>query len=115
MKESVRASLSYLKEVIHSGLLPLKDSAGSVGVKNGEAQPGDFNSKNGGLNGIDLHVHFPAGAVPKDGPSAGVATTLALASLLLDKPCRVDTAVTGEISLRGQVLPVGGIKEKVLA
>jgi len=63
----------------------------------------------------DVHVHFPAGAVPKDGPSAGVATTLALASLLLNRPVRSDTAVTGEITLRGHVLPVGGIRDKVLA
>lgn len=65
--------------------------------------------------GDDVHVHFPAGAIPKDGPSAGVATTLALASLLLDRPVRSDTAVTGEISLRGHILPVGGIRDKVLA
>lgn len=63
----------------------------------------------------DIHVHFPAGGVPKDGPSAGVATTLALASLLVDRPVRSDTAVTGEVTLRGHVLPVGGIRDKVLA
>eukprot|EP00746_Dinoflagellata_sp_MGD_P003435 gnl/MRDRNA2_/MRDRNA2_106683_c0_seq1.p1 gnl/MRDRNA2_/MRDRNA2_106683_c0~~gnl/MRDRNA2_/MRDRNA2_106683_c0_seq1.p1 ORF type:complete len:999 (+),score=209.89 gnl/MRDRNA2_/MRDRNA2_106683_c0_seq1:147-3143(+) len=63
----------------------------------------------------DVHIHFPAGGIPKDGPSAGVAATLALASLLFNRPVRSDTAVTGEITLRGHVLPVGGIKDKVLA
>ncbi|MBU3737445.1 MAG: endopeptidase La, partial [Rhodoferax sp.] len=67
------------------------------------------------LERADLHLHVPAGAIPKDGPSAGVALFIAIASLLLGKPVRSDLAMTGEISLRGLVLPVGGIREKVLA
>ncbi|HZN85160.1 MAG TPA: S16 family serine protease, partial [Burkholderiales bacterium] len=63
----------------------------------------------------DVHIHVPAGATPKDGPSAGVAMFLALASLMQDKPIRPDVAMTGEISLRGLVLPIGGVKEKTLA
>jgi len=67
------------------------------------------------LSGIDVHVHFPAGAIRKDGPSAGAAVLVALASLFTGRLARSDTAMTGEISLRGQVLPVGGVREKVLA
>ena len=63
----------------------------------------------------DLHIHVPSGAVPKDGPSAGVTIVTAITSLIQGIRCRADIAMTGEVSLRGRVLPVGGIKEKVLA
>jgi ATP-dependent Lon protease len=92
MKESAQAALTLLK-----------------------ARADDLNISAAMFDHIDVHVHVPAGAIPKDGPSAGVAMFVALASLFTDRPVHHDVAMTGEISLRGMVLPVGGIKEKVLA
>ena len=67
------------------------------------------------LENQDLHIHVPAGAVPKDGPSAGITLVTALASLLTDKPADPDCAMTGEVSLRGNVMPIGGLPEKLMA
>ncbi|HNC51797.1 MAG TPA: endopeptidase La [Accumulibacter sp.] len=92
-----------MKESAQAALTLVKTRATSLGI-----DPHSFEK-------TSVHVHVPAGAIPKDGPSAGVAMFIALASLFVDRPVRNDTAMTGEVSLRGLVLPVGGIKDKVLA
>jgi ATP-dependent Lon protease len=92
-----------MKESAQTALSLTKSRSVELGI-----EPGLFEKS-------DIHIHVPAGATPKDGPSAGVAIFVALVSLLTQKPVRNDTAMTGEISLRGLILPVGGIKEKVLA
>ena len=92
MRESVDAAYSYVRS-----------RADILGIPESE------------FKDSDLHIHFPAGAIPKDGPSAGAAVTLAIASVLSRRPVRRDTALTGEVTLRGKVLEIGGVKEKVLA
>jgi ATP-dependent Lon protease len=92
MKESVSAALSFIRT-----------NAKDLGVNP------DF------FDDLDIHIHVPAGAIPKDGPSAGVTMLTALTSLLTNRKIKKNLAMTGEITLRGAVLPVGGIKEKVLA
>ncbi|HOD66133.1 MAG TPA: endopeptidase La, partial [candidate division Zixibacteria bacterium] len=92
MRESIQAAHSYVRS-----------KADVLGI--------DFND----FNEFDIHIHFPSGAIPKDGPSAGITVCLVIASLMAERPIRNEIAMTGEVTLRGRVLPVGGIKEKVSA
>ncbi len=92
MKESARTAISFVR-----------------------SRAGQFNIDKDFYKNKDIHIHFPEGAVPKDGPSAGVTVTTALVSALTDRKVRGKVAMTGEVTLRGRVLPIGGLREKAMA
>jgi len=92
MKESAQAAMSYIRS--NAARLNIPDNLFAT---------------------HDIHIHVPAGAIPKDGPSAGLTIAIALISLLTERPCKRDVALTGELTLSGRILPVGGVKDKILA
>ncbi len=113
MKESARIAMSVVKTLIDSGTLGVDHAIIPLSPKEEEEQqPVDASEV---YKRYDLHIHVPDGATPKDGPSAGIAISTAIASILSNKKVQPDIAMTGEVSLTGNVLPIGGLKEKLIA
>lgn len=109
MKESAKIAFSYVKSLIDNGVLKIDKRLIPIKKDSKETQT------NAIYNLFDIHLHVPEGATPKDGPSAGIAIASALASLLSNRSARGDVAMTGELTLRGKVLPIGGLQEKLIA
>lgn len=113
MKESAKIAYSYVKSLIDSGLLKIDHKL--IPQTQKEKEEGIKPNASEIYNRFDVHLHVPEGATPKDGPSAGIAIASALASLLTNKKARGNVAMTGELTLRGKVLPIGGLQEKLIA